>query len=81
MEKILEGLDLDDFDGETAYLYGPQRAPFDIMDGRWALYFTDDTWQAVQFEDEDDPHGDIVLEGPLDPCGETLEGALNDPCT
>ena len=32
MEAILEGLDIEDFDGETFIMNGPQRAPFDIME-------------------------------------------------
>lgn len=64
MEEILKDLVIDDTDGETFMLYGPQRAPFDMMDGHWSIVFNEEgTWQAIQYEDEDDPHGTIELEG------------------
>ena len=67
MEKILERFVVDDFDGETAELHGPQGI-FDMMEGRWTLTFDQDnfTWQAIQYEDEDDPHGILECEGSWD---------------
>ena len=39
-----------------------------MMEGRWTLTFDQDnfTWQAIQYEDEDDPHGILECEGTWD---------------
>ena len=73
MEKILEQFYVDDFDGETAELHGPQ-GPFDMMEGRWTLTFDQENfkWTAIQYEDEDDPHGTFELEGTWTPGGKLL---------
>ena len=70
---------VDDFDGQTAILYGPQD-PFNMMedDQQWTLHFDEDqhTWRAVSYEDEDDPVGTIELEGTWDDEGHMFYSRL-----
>ena len=77
MEKILEQFYVDDFDGETAILHGPQ-GPFDMMDERWSLTFDQENfkWTAIQYEDEDDPHGTFELEGTWNLRGELFVNGI-----
>jgi hypothetical protein len=65
MEKLIESLDVDDYSGDVAVLYGPQSPPFDIMEGLWRIHFDEDTgkWEAVEYEDEDDMCGTLMLHG------------------
>ena len=73
MDRILEQFCVDDFDGETAMLSGPQ-GPFDMMEGRWSLTFDQENfkWSAVQFEDDDDLQGTFELEGTWNMEGQLL---------
>ncbi len=74
-ERILEQFTVDDFDGQTAILYGPQ-GPFQMMTAQWTLTFDEvlHTWMAVSYEDEDDTTGTIEMEGTWDDEGHMFYG-------
>jgi hypothetical protein len=77
VDRILERFVVDDFDGDTAILYGPQDAFQMIEEGQqWTLTFDHDehTWVAASYEDEDDPMGTVELEGLWDEEGHMFYG-------
>ena len=55
--------EIDDCRAKINYSYHPL---FDgVFDGPWYLDFDEDelTWDAIEYEDEDDMHGEVVMSG------------------
>ena len=73
MEELLDldgRFDIEEIDVESGravinYSYHPL---FDgVFDGPWYLDFDDDelTWDAIEYENEDDMHGEVVMSGKI----------------
>jgi hypothetical protein len=61
--------DVDEFDNFRAVIHSSTVPLFQDLKSPWHLVFNIDneqlTWDAIEYEDEDDPHGEVVLSGTL----------------